>query len=373
MIADKVRIGAYTMALRQVVKPGSVVIDIGTGAGIHAIQACQFGARRVYAIEPDDIIQLAKESAIDNGYAERIEFIQDLSTRATFPEQADVIVSDLRGVLPLFQHHIPSIIDARKRLLAPGGVLVNQRDTVWAAIVEAPAAYQKFTGMWNNRELNINMDATRRKSVNNWYKCTVPGEQLLVQPQRYAKLDYSTITKSGARATMSWSVAKAGTAHGLYLWFDAELADGVCFSNAPGMPELIYGRAFFPWTLPVDLVVGDKVSVNLEASLVGADYVWRWDSSVIEEGDPERIKASYNQSTFYGVARSLKNLKRQSNEYLPNLNENGQVTQYILSMMDGKTQLEDIARRVLERFPSEFSDLKEALEQVRIISKTYAL
>src|SRR6266498_2113357 len=102
MIANKVRTDAYAQALRQTVKPGSVVLDLGTGTGIWALLACQFGAHKVYAIEQSDVIQVAREIAAANGYSERIEFIQELSTRVTLPEKADVLVSDVRGMLPLF-------------------------------------------------------------------------------------------------------------------------------------------------------------------------------------------------------------------------------------------------------------------------------
>ena len=60
MIADRVRMNAYAEALRQTVKPGSVVLEIGTGPGIFAILACQLGAGRVIAIESDEIIQVAR-------------------------------------------------------------------------------------------------------------------------------------------------------------------------------------------------------------------------------------------------------------------------------------------------------------------------
>lgn len=124
MIADKGRMDAYVKGLRQAVKPDSVVVDIGTGTGIFALLACQFGAKKVYAIEPSDAIQVAREIAKSNGYADRIEFIQKLSTQVNLPELADVIISDIRGMLPLFQQHIPAIADARTRLLAEGGILI---------------------------------------------------------------------------------------------------------------------------------------------------------------------------------------------------------------------------------------------------------
>src|SRR5687767_7733786 len=106
MIADTVRMNAYAEALRRAVKPGGIVLDIGTGTGIFALLACQFGAQRVYALEPNENIQVAKLLAKDNGFSDRIEFIRDVSTNITLSEKADVIISDLRGMLPLYEKHI---------------------------------------------------------------------------------------------------------------------------------------------------------------------------------------------------------------------------------------------------------------------------
>ena len=89
MIADRLRTNAYSEALRRVVKRGTVVLDIGTGSGILALLACRFGARKVYAIEPSDAIQIAREIAAANGCQEHIEFIQKVSTQTELPERAD--------------------------------------------------------------------------------------------------------------------------------------------------------------------------------------------------------------------------------------------------------------------------------------------
>ena len=75
MIADNARMDAYVEALRRAVGSDSVVVDIGAGTGVFSLLACQFGARRVYAIEPAVAIQVAREIAAANGYADRIEFI----------------------------------------------------------------------------------------------------------------------------------------------------------------------------------------------------------------------------------------------------------------------------------------------------------
>jgi hypothetical protein len=102
MIADAVRTDAYAAALRDAVRPGSVVVDIGTGPGLFAILACRFGARRVIAIESGDIIEVARRVALANGCADRIEFVHADSRSVEIGERADVVVADLHGVLPYF-------------------------------------------------------------------------------------------------------------------------------------------------------------------------------------------------------------------------------------------------------------------------------
>lgn len=148
MIADEIRTGAYARALEQTVRPGSTVVDLGAGSGIMSLLACKHGARKVYAIEPDEVIEVAKELARENGFADRIEFIRDISTKVTLPERVEVIVADLRGVLPLFHTHLPSISDARERFLAPGGTIIPRCDTLWAGVVESPEAVADLLGTW---------------------------------------------------------------------------------------------------------------------------------------------------------------------------------------------------------------------------------
>src|SRR5262249_4184509 len=153
--------------------------------------------------------------ALANEMAQRIEFIQSLSTDVTLPERVDMIVSDLRGVLPLYQHHIPAILDARERLLAPCGVLIPQRDVLWAGVAEATEVYSQCVSPWEERPYGLDMDAARRMTVNTWSKARLQPAQLLVTPQCWATLDYTTVTNPDLSAEIVWMVARAGTAHGL--------------------------------------------------------------------------------------------------------------------------------------------------------------
>jgi protein arginine N-methyltransferase 1 len=372
MITDKGRMDAYTQALRQVVKPGSVVLDIGTGTGIFALMACQFGARRVYAIEPADVIQVARSIAVSNGYADRVEFIQDLSTRITLPEKADVIISDLRGVLPLFHHHIPSVVDARRRLLASKGVLISQRDTLWVAVAEVPELYKNYTIPWADHYFGFDMKAALPFVKNSWQKFRVKPEQLLVDPKCWATLDYLKVESPDVKGEVNWTVTRAGTAHGLIVWFDATLIDGISFSNAPHAPELIYGSFFYPWSTSVNLAVGDTVNVYLEANLVGDDYLWRWNTRVLDQGQPDQVKADFRQSSFFSVPLSPLKLRKKASNYVPKLNEDGKIDRTILDLLNSDVSLGEIASRLLTQFPSRFPKWENALAHVGELSEKYS-
>ena len=116
---------------------------------------------------------MAREVATANGCADKIEFFEEFSDRVTLPLRADVILSDLRGVVPLFQRHIPAIVDARRRFLAPGGTLIPRKDTLWAAIVEAPKPYSELVDPWDHNPLGQDLSAARRLVVNNAQKVRV--------------------------------------------------------------------------------------------------------------------------------------------------------------------------------------------------------
>jgi protein arginine N-methyltransferase 1 len=371
MITDRPRIEPYVQALRQAVRPGCVVLDIGAGTGIFSLLACKLGASHVHAVEPNDSIELARMIAAANGFADRITFHQALSTEITLPRQADVIISDLRSILPLFERHVPVICDARERLLAPGGVLIPRRDTMWAALVDSAELYRPHAEPWLRNDFELNLEAGTPYVMNIWRKANASREQLLVPPQSWATLDYATIEQARVRGESTWTIEREGTAYGLLVWFDAELAEGIGFSNAPGDVQLIYGQAFFPLQAPVQLHAGDRVTVRLAADLTNDDYVWRWATDVQGAGELDKPRVSFRQSTFFGSHMAAARLDRRAASYVPELPVRGQVDQYLLSLIDGQTSLGEIARSVTERFPGYFSRWEDALARAGDLVERY--
>ncbi|MFY9557729.1 MAG: hypothetical protein WAV47_23730, partial [Blastocatellia bacterium] len=275
------------------------------------------------------------------------------------------------GVLPMFEHSLVSIIDARRRLLAPGGILIPRSETLWASVVEAPELYSRHTMPWSDDRYEVDLRSALRITTNTWLKARVSPEQLLAKPKCWATLDYLTLESPNVRGELTWTSERAGIGHGLLVWFDACLAEGVSFSNAPGSPELIFGTAFFPWPEAVAISKGDTVCAEIRCELIGEDYNWRWNTRVLDQVNRSRVKADFQQSLFAGALLSSAQLQKLSSDYVPTLSLDGEIDRFTLALMNGEATLGDIAHSVKERFPTRFKEWTDALKQVSQLSQKY--
>lgn len=81
-------------------KPGSVVVDVGTGSGILSIIAAKLGASKVYGVDAaDETVEIASANAATHGVADRVEFAQgDMFDPLGHDLEADVVIGDVSGI-----------------------------------------------------------------------------------------------------------------------------------------------------------------------------------------------------------------------------------------------------------------------------------
>ena len=373
MIEDQRRTGPFVDALRQAVRPGSVVLDIGTGTGIFAFLACRFGAERVYAVEADAAaLDMAKRCAASVPGSERITWLQGLTTRMDLPERADIVVGDLHGTLPFFKGNIESLMDARKRHLKPGGRMLPSRDHLFAVPAHAPHEYAHIEAPWQRNAYDVDLSAAVPMLVNTWSRARAEParpEDLLAAPQPWGVVDYTSTDSAELDATLDWTIERGGLMHGLYAWFDGDLGEGFGYSNAPTLPELVYGRAFFPLERPVAVQPGDHVHTRLAARLFKGSHLFRWDTRI--SAADGSLRARYAQSTFKAQSTSISELRKAGADYVPALNEDGKVASAVLGAMTGGQRLQEIADALLARFPERYKAPSQALDEVSRLSQKY--
>ena len=324
------------------------------------------------------MIEVARQMAVDNGLADRITFFQETSLRVDLPAQADVIISDIGGLLPHYGQHIPSIVDARERWLSADGVLIPATDTLRCAVVNSAETYASAIGVWEAARFSLDMHAARDLAVNSWHRAEVRADQLVSDVATLTQIDYATVRSPDLDAEGSLAISRPGTAHGLLVWFDRQVAPDVYLSNAPGAaaavaPQHIYGTAFFPWSRPTEVCVGDRVAVRLRANAVDGDHVWRWTTSVTPPAATARETAKFSQSTFHATPISKRELRARAADYKPQLNQDGRIATRVLEMMKSQCTLDEIARRAQLEFPDRLTNVSEALHVVGELSVKFGM
>ncbi len=302
ILADRVRNESYANAIREVVREGDVVLDLGTGTGIHAVLACKAGAAKVYAVESAPIVNLAREIFEENGVADRVEVIEGTSERLQVGQRADVLICDLRGVLPYFATALRSILDARSRLLQPGARIIPAIDRINVALVESPDAWALHDAVWNVD--GVSLQAARMLAVNATHRHAFAPEEVVSTSERVTEIDYRTFDTADFATSVRLACTRSGVVHGLALWFDSELAPGVHLSNRPGAGERIYGQLFLPFGRPVPIADGESIDVDLSARIFEGedDYLWKWNTAVTRGGS--RIPL-FRQSSFFAIPQLL--------------------------------------------------------------------
>jgi protein arginine N-methyltransferase 1 len=364
MVGDEVRADAYARAMRQVIRPGDVVLDLGAGTGLFSLLACKLGARHVHACDTNASLQVARELARRNGFGERITFHEGRSDRQTLPERADVIVSDLRGALPLHARHVPSLVDARTRHLKPGGVLLPQRDRLWVALAEAAEQHQQAVAPWGKNDFGLDLGPWSQLLCNAWRVARPTSAQLASSPALWAELDYRTIESADVRNRVTCVASREATVHGFFLWFEATIADGVTFSGGPDTPSMAYGCAFFPWPRAIAVKPAHEVAIDLDATLVGDDYTWTWRTSV--------ASTRFAQSTFFGASLSAETLRRRAADHVPDLDEDGRIALRILEGLNRRQPLGRLAEALAAEFPGRFATGADCLGLVGELSAKYS-
>jgi protein arginine N-methyltransferase 1 len=363
MLTTEARISAYAQAIRAAIRPGDVVLDIGTGTGVMAMLACQCGAQRVYALEPSDAIVIARQAAKDNGFADRIIFHREFSTALTLPERCDVLLSDLRGSSPCYSSHLADLLDARSRLLKPDARWICQADTLSVAVIDVPQRESQLFPAWDGSRWGLDLGAALPFASNQISRHFCAPSDLLGPARTWAQINYPKLSSPHVRGETTLTIERCGSAHGLQVWFEAELFGGARFSNSPGTPDGVYSRILLPWPEVVQLQPNDLVHVQIDAMYTGRDYCWNWRSTVRRTGLLAPL-AAFNQSTLKGQLLEPGIVERATKDSPPLLTAEAEETRFVLGLIDGKTHPTDLAAALQAKYPNRYAN--EAVAAVRI-------
>ena len=271
MLHDDRRTGDYLAALVATVRPGDVVLDIGTGSGVLAVAAARAGARHVYAVEASDIADVAERVLAANGVTDRVTLVRGWSRHIELPEPADLLVAEIIGNEPLEEEILETTLDARRRLLKPDARLIPQSLTLLARPLRIPDAdaRQRAIGraaveLWRRlygMEFQALLDAAAPGPVNMPTEAEVAALWPPVGPPvTLAALDLASFADASVRARADLIVDEPGTVNAVAVTFRASLHGTIEHTLDPWRwPTSSWATSV--WVLP------DPVEVRAEAVL----------------------------------------------------------------------------------------------------------
>lgn len=299
MLDDPLRMRRHREALHATVRPGDVVVDIGCATGGCTVFAAEAGARQVWGIEMDRIVDVAREVAARSPHADRIGFFEQFSTDVELPEPADVVFFEDFTSFLVHDDLEKIILDARNRLLKPGGRLMPLRGRVWAA----PFHDRRFRSMVDPWGLGIHylhgLDyyPVREMQLNTltWNYST--RDHLLAEPQLLREITFRTETDFQIHNDLIFRCNRRAEVHGLLVWFDVELAPGVVIDNAPGLGRTVWDQGALPFERVLEVEAGEPLEVSLR-TVESAAYGHHWTWTVRQEGPAGGLPILLRQNSF---------------------------------------------------------------------------
>jgi len=266
MMNEDTRNFAYRDAIRALVRPGDHVLEIGTGAGLLAMLAAEAGARKVTTCEMVHVV--AEEAARivqRNGFADRVTVLSKKSTDIVIgqdlDEKADLLVSEILANDFVGEGVLPSLLDAKARLLKPGARVLPATGAMMGVLVGGPdVRYLLELGDVCGFDMR---SFTRFKP---WSQSVPQAIDYEAYSDDVALVTYDfndDRTLRPANGAIDINVTAPGRCYGVLQWIRIELSPGISYENHPKTTQSVWNKVLYAFPEPFDVSPGERVRVQL--------------------------------------------------------------------------------------------------------------
>ena len=241
MLKDEVRTMSYRDAIYQNrhLFHGKVVLDVGCGTGILSMFAAKAGAKQVIGVDISHIIHKAREIVRDNQLDHIVTLIQGKMEEVQLPvDKVDIIISEWMGYFLLYESMLDTVLYARDRYLAPGGLIFPDKATMKIAAIEDEEYKNEKIHFWDN-VYGFNMSAIKPVAMREPLVDTVDGNKVCVTDAfTFKEIDILTVKKEDLQFVSEFKLVaqRNDFIHAFIAWFDCTFSSchkPVFFSTGP--------------------------------------------------------------------------------------------------------------------------------------------
>ncbi|KAG9291158.1 hypothetical protein G9A89_013030 [Geosiphon pyriformis] len=224
MLKDRVRTESYRDFIyeNKGIFKGKVVLDVGCGTGILSLFAARAGAARVLSVDESAIIERAREIVRANQLENIITLIPGKIEEVTLPvPKVDIIISEWMGYFLLFEAMLDSILFARDRWLAPGGLLAPSHCQIMLTGIEEEDMVNDLLDFWND-VYGFDMSPMRSQVQSAAHIEAVEAKAIVTNIISIKEISLDTIKKSELDFNVPFTLTadRSANIHALLGYFD---------------------------------------------------------------------------------------------------------------------------------------------------------
>ncbi|MES2337342.1 MAG: 50S ribosomal protein L11 methyltransferase [Pseudomonadota bacterium] len=272
MLHDAARNRAYVSAIEAAVRPGMLVLEIGTGAGLLALVAARAGARVVTCEANPAVAAAAREIVARNGYADRITVVakqsDGLSVGDELDRPADLLVSEIFGDTLFGEGIVAAIADAKARLLKPGAPILPPRAELRCALVDA-LARPRSAPLNDVEGFDLSPFELLARPIGRRIRAEQNQPVVVRSPAHSAlAVDFDTAKPFGRTRETVVLESTGGRVDAVALWMRIDFGGGIVLESDPfTLPASHWTAPLFDLPAPIETVPGERIDVAVNVTI----------------------------------------------------------------------------------------------------------
>jgi len=254
MLKDEVRTMTYRNSIyhNKHLFRGKVVLDVGCGTGILCMFAAKAGAKKVIGIECSNIVDHAKNIVKANNLDGIIELVKGKVEEVTLPdgiEKVDIILSEWMGYCLFYESMLSTVLYARDKWLAPGGMIFPDRATLYVCAIE-DRQYKDEKINWWDQVYGFDMSSVRKVAIAEPLVDVVDPKQVVTNSCLLKEIDLANVKVEDCTFSSPFQLTmrRNDYVHALVCFFNMEFTHchkRIGFSTAPESPYTHWKQTVF--------------------------------------------------------------------------------------------------------------------------------
>jgi len=273
MLKDEVRTRSYMNAIEQNkhLFNDKIVLDIGCGTGILSMFAARAGACKVYSVECSSIIMQAEKIIEANGFADKIELIRGKVEDVKLPvEKVDIIISEWMGYFLLYESMLDTVLYARDKWLAPGGLMLPDKSVLYLCAIEDADYKAEKIDFWDS-VYGFDMSVIKDIAITEPLVDTVEGKAVVSNTFPILNLDLLTCTKADCDFASEFllTCGRNDFCHAFVAYFECaftQVHKPIAFSTSPFASYTHWKQTVFYLQDPLTVCAGEEIRGKITCS-----------------------------------------------------------------------------------------------------------